>query len=248
MGHASALVTFQGLSGLSKDRFENTFHFITDTEGSVSAGDAVAIAGRLQNFYEGVTGGGNALFNFMSPILEATAQVKVYDADTTPTGPPVLTASFPHGSGGASMGLPEEIALCLSYNTGVNSPKHRGRIYIGPLSVQGMGAGTGSPSELKETRPTAGLLGSLQDAGTRLKATGDGVIGASFLAGLVFGIGYAPTTTGVSDCNWALFSRIGTGTKAAPAPTWALVNAGWIDNEWDGQSRRRTGATARVAF
>ena len=240
MGHASAIVTFQGLSGLSKDRFENTFHFITDSTGFVSGGEALAIAGRLQDFYEGHTGGGNAIANWMSPIIEPTASVKVYDAARPTSGGPVLSATFPHLSAGSGIGLPEEVALCISYHTGINTPSHRGRVYIGPMTANASQAGGTTGTEVHETRPPAGLLSDFRDAGARLRNVGDGVAGVDVLAAVEFFYGISTVTAGVTDCNWALFSR--------KLNTWALVNGGWVDNEWDAQRRRRTQATTRVVF
>jgi hypothetical protein len=241
-----AQVTLQSVSGLSKDRFENVWHFTSGTT-VVSELDAKGCALRLQDFYSGGTHPSANVAWYLSPKIQGGALVKVYDEDA-PGGPhtranprPILyEATWPIGAPSTGdLSLPEEVALAVSYYSSANAPRHRGRIYIGPLNTAGLESDT-------EVRPSANMIASFVAAATRLIATGDGAIPVSSLS----------TLSGITDPgdvvapmpDWALRSKIGTGTKIAPIVTYELATKGWVDNEWDAQRRRRVEASARVSF
>lgn len=62
--------------------------------------------------------------------------VKVYDHANVPHSPPVYT-SHNAGSGTLTLG-PRQVALCLSFYSGLNVRGQRGRIYIGPFALTDM--------------------------------------------------------------------------------------------------------------
>jgi hypothetical protein len=63
--------------------------------------------------------------------------VKVYDHANPLHSPPVYTA---HSSGGGALVVgPRNIALCLSFFSGLNVRGQRGRIYLGPIQNTRMG-------------------------------------------------------------------------------------------------------------
>jgi hypothetical protein len=136
----------QGASGLPEDRFVNTFHFVCiGTATAEQQEDACVL---VRDFYNG-TGSGptvqfRALSTYISPYVSRTAELRSYDLETEkPRVPQItpLTLGTPYGSSG----LPEEVAVCLSYHgpTPITA-RRRGRIYIGPLTVNAALAATDS--------------------------------------------------------------------------------------------------------
>lgn len=65
-----------------------------------------------------------------------TLDVKVYDHANPPHSPPVYV-SHNAGAGTVTLG-PRQVALCLSYYSGLNVRGQRGRIYIGPFALTDM--------------------------------------------------------------------------------------------------------------
>jgi hypothetical protein len=245
MGRYIAQVTFQDVSGLSKDRFENDWHFNSGA-GVGNIAEANGIIQKLSDFYTTQDVAGNSVAAFLSPVINNTVSVKVYDetrpATTGGTPPPrPILAQSHFGLGTAStgtQGLPEEIALCLSYYSTSNSARHRGRIYLGPLNTSGL-------EEDAQPRPKAIFLNAIIHAAERMIIPAVTPPVGGFAPIPDFPI---PNLTVAAYAPWAVRSGIGTGTKAAPVVTYEDVEHGWVDNEWDGQSRRRIEASARVSF
>jgi len=222
---------------------------------------------RIEDFYNGNSDGAGTIASYLSGEINRTVTVNVYDyAATKPRTP----YPFHFTLGGASTPnlLPEEIALCLSYFAGRNTPRSRGRLYIGPFNATALGTvGTAN------SRPAPDLIASLVAAGKRLMHIDDSVVDASpvitdglFLAGLM-GVPGTPTLptfltasafpAATPRVNFAQFSEVGNGTTPtkkhpeipkAHIPRFTLATGGWVDNEWDGQDRRRIAASARTTF
>jgi hypothetical protein len=87
--------------------------------------------------------------------------VKIYDAQGTVPVLPVGDATVSPGSAPAA-GVPREVALCLSYYSGTNTPRKRGRLYV-PVCAVGLTA-QGRPDTFAMTR-IGNLAGLLADAG-----------------------------------------------------------------------------------
>jgi hypothetical protein len=249
MARLKAVGILQGLSGIPRDQYENTFHFQTPSGDSAVGTQAeyATAAARVANFYTGASAGGGAgVAGYFSNAILTVATVKVYDyaggaegASDVDTGPPVFVASFivePSQSG--AQGLPEEIALCLSYYSTSNTPRHRGRIYLGPWADAVL-------TSAIEPRPSSGLLLAMVTAGTRLSADGTS---AQSTGGLTPIIPATSVPAAVDGVNWYLRSRVGTGTPSSPVPSWERIEKGWVDNGWDSQRRRGVAASARVTF
>jgi hypothetical protein len=249
MARLKVVNVFQGASGLPKDEFENGFHFQTAT-GAAAAGTSAeyaTAAARVMNFYGPGTelSASDKIVSYLSAYIENVATIKVYDYTggavgkdgEAITGPPAAVYTYVPGILTDSIGYPSEVALCLSYFSLSNSARHRGRVYIGPFSV--VAEGPGSPGIANPD-----LMTAMQMAGEFLAdaTTTPGTAGLT----AVSPAGAVPA--GIAGVNWMLRSNVGTGTKAAPAPTWEQVTHGWVDNEWDTQRRRRVVATARVTF
>lgn len=217
--------SWQGHSGIPRDRFVNTFHFVAEA-GAKSANDGMNAVGRVADFYAGVTGGGHSISQMLSPEM-TVCTLTAYDlAAVKPR--PILYQGTLTRSGGTDGPLPEEVALCLSYYSTRNIPRERGRVYIGPLNAGCLGGAGPSGQSL----PNALIINAMHDAAIRLATTGDGVAGGGLLTG--------PPTMTSRPCSWVVFSRVDNATK--------LIAAGWIDNEWDVQHRRRIAATARTTW
>jgi hypothetical protein len=252
MAEYIAQITFQGNTGLSKDRYENTFHF-AGAAGPATAADAMSCVPRIVHFFlHKDSTYNNSVASFLSPILSRTAHIRVYDfaAGTRGTGSkrahtyvagiprPILAEATMTLPTAPAAGIPEEVAICLSYWTVANRPRHRGRLYLGPLCTDAM-----SMDSVHSVRPSAMLVASLAESGANLAATPDSA--DDLTASWAKFIGPDPSAL---VPGWSLLSTIGAGTKLAKVPTYELVTHGWVSNEWSGQSRRRVEATARHPF
>lgn len=260
-----AQVVFQSNTGLPKDRFVNTWHFV----GGVGGGDGsemLGCAARLAAFYC-QTYTGLTIGEFLSSGIERVATVNVYDYNQPkPRIPFPFHFTLPAATN--PIQLPEEVALVMSYYSARNLPRQRGRVYIGPLCTNAI-----ESTATVTSRPNALLFPLIQAAAADLMATGDGaddftlpLLDGLFLTGLA-AADLIPTIPSallphasfpaVQPVNWAQFSAVGAGTQptkkhpdipTAREPAFSLVTAGWIDNEWDGQRRRRVASSARSVF
>jgi hypothetical protein len=248
MAQLRVSAVFQGQSGLAKDEYENGFHFSTPSGAGVAATQAecATAAARVANFYTGAAaGGGGGICAYMSGAINFTALMKVYDyfggsggsPGSPDLGPPKAVYSWSTLISLSNPGLPEEVALCLSYYSSSNTARHRGRLYLGPW-------GTNSFLGV-EPRPGSGLINAMKTAGSRLVADGTSAQSTGGLTA-VTPVGTVPSA--VDGVNWYLRSRVGSGSGSAPVPVWERVLKGWIDDEWDAQRRRRVEATSRVTF
>lgn len=153
--------TFNGLSGLPKDRFVNTFHVVTLPDPLDV--DVPGMAQDILKFYDSSSYG---LTSYLSAWCAGDGRnVKVYDlADPKPRAPihtfvvtatPVITTS--------GTGFPNEVACCLSYKaqpeSGEIAARRRGRIYIGPLNTA-----TGSITPPGDSRPAPAFVNRLLGA------------------------------------------------------------------------------------
>jgi hypothetical protein len=251
MARLKVVNVFQGISGIPRDEYENSFYFQTasgdDVEGTFA--EYATAAARVSNFYTGAGAGGlPSLSSYINLNIDAFVQLKVYDFfgatagahGDVDTGPPRAVYGYGGAAGGigSTNGLPEEVALCLSYYSTSNTPRHRGRIYTGPFNRSALTANLASP-------PLGDLMTTLVTAGTRLSADGTS---AQSTAGLGPIIPPSAVPSAVDGVNWMIRSRVGTGTPSAPVPTWERITKGWVDNGWDSQRRRRLAATSRVTF
>lgn len=133
------VVTTPYYTNLPSDVSVNTFYF-----ASVAVPDAVEtglVCGRLEVFYANID-------TYLSPILKPLGStIKVYNmADPEPRVPVRVWDMAARGYGNA--GMPEEVAVCLSYSaavaSGVPAARRRGRIYLGPLSNNAYDPGSSS--------------------------------------------------------------------------------------------------------
>lgn len=235
----------QGISGLPKDQFVTTFHFV-GSAGAATVDGAQSCVARIRQFYEVAAGSGGAISSFLSPYIADVRTVKVYDEASAKPRIPMVVGHYTGPTHGSGQCLAPATALCLSYFSVRNAPRHRGRIYLGPLKINAMSGST--------DRPSAQFMAEIVAAGTRLADAGDV---AESLSDLSFLVGGPPISGPPVPVNWAVRSGVGAGTQPtkkhptipnAPVVTYELVNGGWVDDEWDGQSRRRLAAIGRTSW
>jgi hypothetical protein len=218
--------TFQGLSGLSEDRFVNTFHALTD-EPLLPANFA-ALVTAIQHFYKPAAS--NGISTYLSKEMRAVGRtIKVYDMTQAKPRAPIFefvdtAAPFTLIAGDS---LPGEVAVCLSYEgvklSGVPQGRRRGRIYLGPLAV----------SAIDDTDAT-GKARPQQDLLTIATLAADALHIAMSAAGFEWQV-YSPT-----------IDAAGVGDLAA----FTVIDHWWMDNAFDIQRRRGaspTGRTVKVA-
>jgi hypothetical protein len=218
----------QSPTGLPKDRFVNIWHFL-DVAGADPKVVANTAFRKINDFFTTPGGTGpDFVGTFMERSLDDRFTLIAYDFAAAKPRPEIGKATFDKGSAG-SLGMPEEVAVCLSYYTDRNLPSKRGRLYIGPLNIGALDGIANSPARPKEL-----LTSAMQDGGTRLIAVGPPAATVTFVSNDVDGLGTSAATA------WALYSpKLG---------TFAAIEHGWIDDEWDGQSRRRVEASGRLIF
>lgn len=223
-------------SSILKDAMVNDFYFLT--AAAVTTTDTDDIALFLQGFYNTVNAPGTVaisqlLGHQVSRTIEPT--LRYYDVTAhlngSPAGSPFLTrplGAVITANPANPIGLPAEVALCLTYKsaygtdgefgpidpaTGKKSrprARDRGRLYIGPLNVDAMS----TSGSLGDMRPSAAATNALVGAGAVLM--------------------------GEVTPSWAVWSRRGA--------TMEPVTGGWSDNAFDTQRRRGSAPTGRTIF
>lgn len=177
-------------NGLPADDTVNTFCFQDVAPGTTPYALAEAVIPLLGEFYNTATGGG-PLCSFLGDSLSRASNactVVAYQlaatgsvVPVTPLGGPVTSSSITLGAATAGSDLPRECAAVLSFAGlhsgiaedvpgGVPGPKgdthpaarHRGRVYLGPLNISALGAGTNGPGI------AAGMRNSMVAAGHTL--------------------------------------------------------------------------------
>jgi hypothetical protein len=245
-----AQVTFQDVSGLSKDRMENVFHFVGGLEPSVA--DGAAIIGRLADFYIGAPTSGAPVGAYIAGAIDAPVTIKVYDENAATPRPILVQGGFTLPTRSITQDLPESTAVVCSFYAGRNLPRLRGRVFLGPWG--------GNSAEMDANpRPYSGLLHSIQYAATRLMNNADGTIAygeSDWFSALGISTAIDTSLTNSPDVNWAVRSGLGAGTwkqvkgvgTGTKIVTYSLVTAGFINNAWHVQRRREVEASARLTF
>lgn len=161
---------FQGPSGLAEDRYVTSWAFIRSTIGSAGQEEqSDEVAERLREFWlEETTNAQATVFQSMAgDLAPGGLQIRTYDlGQSPPREPRVYDFSLP-GAGNSS--LPREVAVTMSFFADRNLPRQRGRVFIGPVSVNAMTVGGGGP------RPTENLRNTLAASAERLSSLGMGV-------------------------------------------------------------------------
>jgi len=210
-------VTLQNESAIPEDHCTNTWYFDCD-DGNTETNCLDVIDGILTTFYV-------ALQDRISDHIVTPLIAKHYDMRDPLPRVPKRTTNIAISRAGVDGLLPNEVALCMSFQaaaaSGVNQARRRGRIYIGPLSSTGNLSDT-----VGECRPSAALLADVAAAGTEL------LVNHALFSG---------------SAKWAVYSPTTDITQSLDDSFNDVAN-GWIDNAFDTQRRRGRDATARTLF
>lgn len=211
------MVTIPTLDGIGKNAVKMDFNFDDDVFD--------VMASVLAFFNNTAPTATSPVCNYLSQFLSRATNactLQKYDlraplAGTGVSGPPLLTQAWTLGSGLAN-GLPQEVAVALSYHATYSSiPEHgpgtrpksryRGRVYVGPLCTNA----------------------SSQDATThRVK------VSTTFSADLT----KAAAKLLADQPAWGVYSRVDRVVRR--------IVGGWVDDDFDIQRRRGTLATSRT--
>lgn len=159
MAKIRAMFVGHGPSNLPEDRVVNVFHFDNATDYPAHAD---LVSGALDTIYtlgpEAITDLTNPIGAYLSPWVQRGAEIRTYDLSApeprVPTVTPIVLPAPITGSG-----LPEEVAVCLSFSS-FNPPfsaRRRGRVYIGPLCSAAMFSAESTHSAV----PTSTLITDL---------------------------------------------------------------------------------------
>lgn len=134
MGILRTIVTIPTDTAIPSDTISNTWHWMTGSPWV--AGDLTTINGWLTTFYQ-------VLDAYLTPTLQNTADIRHYDLGDAEPRVPIGSSTIALTIPGTS-NIPEEVALCLSFQgaktSGVNQARRRGRLYLGPFSNGILGA------------------------------------------------------------------------------------------------------------
>jgi hypothetical protein len=164
-------VTIEHDSGLPEDRVVNDFAWVASDLAALQLDTTAGIPA----FYNVAHApAADPLSFWLSPRLDTTAnrcKVRYYNItgfeSGAPHGSPIAIESFTLNGGAVANALPEEVAAVISWHAdltgapeevGATRPaaRRRGRAYIGPLNVQGVGT---------DARITTPFMNSLHGAG-----------------------------------------------------------------------------------
>lgn len=137
---------FQGKSNKPEDVFVNTFHF--DTAGATNADVNVAFD-HVVEFFNVLPGAApnvklsDRIGNVVSRNVDACL-LKAYNLDDPAPRFPLLTRRWTllPGASTTAIDLPAELAVCASFYALQNRPRYRGRLYLGPWTVDSLSEGT----------------------------------------------------------------------------------------------------------
>lgn len=129
---------------ISRDYITNVLHYASNTTSAAAIGDGVKTAFTT---------------NIPQYANFTTLTVKVYDVSLPLHSPPVYQTQHT-GSGMSGVGA-RQVALCLSFYSGLNIKGQRGRIYIGPWQA----------SDLQQF-PLSGVLTLMINLAAALKSPG----------------------------------------------------------------------------
>lgn len=125
-----AMVIRQCESGLAEDVYVNTFTFLADDDKVTAADD---INSALIDFYEN-PGTVGAIDKWYHPCVNNSRIIKIYKLSDLKPREPLIRVSTATTTRITSVGMPEEVAVVLSFSAAApHTARRRGRIYFGPL-------------------------------------------------------------------------------------------------------------------
>jgi hypothetical protein len=166
-------VNHENVSGLAKDRFVNTWYVI-------AADDSAAILWTqdlVTAYHSVLTGQTNGVGEYFSVAVSRDSQVheaRVYDLSDPEPRVPVHTEAFTALTATDTVKVPNEVALCLSFQaeqvSGVNQARRRGRVFLGPFNASALGAS----GVAEDARPAGILLDDVEIMAEEILASTNG--------------------------------------------------------------------------
>lgn len=215
MAIVRVMAVFQGASLLPEDRFVNTFHFANfGVTGSAVFEEACRDA--VDEFYNTPLTG-SWLGEHMSPYVNRNFKIVSYNMEL-PAGERVPTEQGSTLGVGATQGLPEEVAICLTLEAAPPvTPRRRGRLYFGPLTNYTQTMEPGSTSN-----PARPYKASVTSVVSQL-------------------VGRAQILANRHDLDWSIRS-------VTPVENYVRIVGGYVDDAFDTQRRRGPDPTTRVTW
>lgn len=161
--------TRAAVTGIPADAVTNVFHFdsLTTPVGSTEYQDC---ADAVEDFFDGanlVTPVAGYIHSLMADALT----LKVYDLSDPEPRVPRITETVTSSGAGSSERLPNELAVCLSFQgaaiSGLAQARRRGRLFIGPLSGGAWNPATARPSDVFMTDLATAAIRLVEDTATR---------------------------------------------------------------------------------
>lgn len=241
--HAS--ISFEDQSGLPRDRVVNNFHFAVNTYGPLTDLDNVADL-ITDFFFVTPPGDGGSVADLMSPSLEGSWELKMYNLGDTPPRLPIRVDTGTYadfGSAGSGAPLPREVALKVSTNAayigGFPKARQQGGFFVGPLAG---GSNIITTDGLSAARPASVILDRLKDAIDRMIAAALASASTDFVVASLGARDNTVSTGHPGDEGYVL-------PKNRPLldPEYFVIEHRWVDDEFDTIRRRGLRATNRGA-
>lgn len=197
-----AQVILQGKSLLPEDRYVTTWAFQSALSPATEADEVMVQEDLLEFFNVPASPSTASVGSFFSSAIERVkSEIRTYQMGQAPPREVSIRPFELLGGGGA--GLPEEVALCLSFYSARNIKRQRGRVFLGPIrqseNVQ--------PAPTMASRPGGNMIEAIRDAARRLEKKASPRPEWCILsraAGLLY-----PVTAGWIDDTWDTQRRRG---------------------------------------
>lgn len=207
-----ALVTLNPAAE-GEDRWVNTWHFKQNLITGDVALATTSFTTALNNFYQAID------ISMSAALATLVPEVRFYDLSEPKIRVPYSTVNLSALSTGAG-GLPDELAICLSYNaqyeSGAEPRRRRGRIYLGPWA-----------SNVNDTtlrRVTAAAVTTISNAAQT----------------------FLDASQASSDYKWVVYSRKDDPTEVGTWDSGRPVVRAYVDNAFDIQRRRGFNSGSRT--
>lgn len=238
-----AMVVVPHTAGLPQDAIVNTWHFRQDP-GSTEATDIASIKTQLDGFYTAwVPNCGSAAYTW------SALNLKIYDLEDDLPRVPISDTTENFGTATANfIELAPEVACCLTLEgekeSGVNMRRRRGRVYLGPFSLNAPSDHALAPSVVYNDIAVAANTHFFTTPG----ATAPHI--AVYSPYTHYDVPPGQTIThGAKDPVTGGRPLITPPRTADPANLLEAVSyvvKMWCDNGWDTQRRRGKAATTRL--
>lgn len=219
-------------SALAEDQKVNTIYFdstATNDPINPSLEELQAMVDAFDKFFNTATAF-PAVRTFLAETTMATqrSKYKLYNMSHATPRVPLLEVNGANPTpANTGIALPSEVALCLSYKSGIISGqaagRSRGRIYLGPILTSSIVAEAANG----ESRPVSDFQNAAVQAGKRMQNESE-----------------------TAGFNWVIYSPTQRSENQGdfPGPFFAssAVVTLWCDNAFDTQRRRGLKATSRV--